>query len=145
MMEGIIIGGCMGFREWMSRWTKRSIDGNPENPATSLSDPASWLWTAFGATSSASSVQVTPESSLECAAVWSAVRVISSTIASLPLATFERTPAGKNRAPTHPLYSLLHDRPNPEQSSFIWRETMLGHLLLYGNHYAEIERNGRGD
>jgi HK97 family phage portal protein len=71
--------------------------------------------------------------------------MISSTIATLPLPVYKRTPAGKDRAPEHPVYRLLHDRPNPEQSSFVWRETMMAHLLLWGAAYSEIERNGKGE
>lgn len=88
---------------------------------------------------------VTPENSLETTTVWSAVRVISSTIATLPFPVYEQTDAGKEKAREHPVYRLLHDRPNPEMSSFVWRETLMGHVLLYGNACCEIERNNRGD
>jgi HK97 family phage portal protein len=72
--------------------------------------------------------------------------MISSTVATLPLPVFEAQPdGGKVRAKHQPAYRLLHDRPNPEQSSFVFREQMMGHLLLCGNFYAEIERNGAGD
>jgi HK97 family phage portal protein len=125
-----------------AQWFKRA---NPENPATPLSDPDSWLWSALGARTSATGVAVTPETSLQTTSVWAAVRLISSTLATLPLPVYKRIDSGKEKALEHPLYRLLHDRPNPEQSSFIWREQMLAHLLLYGNYYAEIERNGRGE
>ncbi|WP_277228637.1 phage portal protein, partial [Ruminococcus callidus] len=52
---------------------------------------------------------------------------------------------GKERVPQHPLYFLLHDQPNPEMTSFVFRETLMSHLLIYGNAYAQIIRNGRGD
>ena len=45
----------------------------------------------------------------------------------------------------HPLYFLLHDEPNPEMTSFVFRETLMTHLLLWGNAYAQIIRNGRGE
>lgn len=57
----------------------------------------------------------------------------------------EYTENGKERVPMHPLYFLLHDQPNPEMTSFIFRETLMSHLLIYGNAYAQIIRNGRGD
>lgn len=47
--------------------------------------------------------------------------------------------------PKHPIYFLLHDQPNPEMTSFVFRETLMSHLLIYGNAYAQIIRNGRGD
>jgi HK97 family phage portal protein len=124
-------------------WFKRSL----ESPTTSLADPDAWLYGALGGQRSTTGVNVTPENALESSAVWSAVRTISSTLATLPLVTFtyRHTDGGKERAREHGLYRLLHDRPNPETSSFIWRETLAAHLLLYGNHYSEIERNGRGD
>ena len=51
---------------------------------------------------------------------------------------------GERKQPEHPLYFLLHDAPNPEMTSFIFRETLMSHLLLWGNAYAQIIRNGRG-
>lgn len=45
----------------------------------------------------------------------------------------------------HPLYYLLHDEPNSEMSSFVLRETMMTHLLLWGNAYAQILRNGKNE
>ena len=45
----------------------------------------------------------------------------------------------------HPLYFLLHDQPNPEMTSFVFRETLMSHLLIYGNAFAQIIRNGRGE
>lgn len=52
---------------------------------------------------------------------------------------------GKEKALDHPLYLLLHDEPNPEMSSFVFRETLMTHLLLWGNAYAQIIRNGKGE
>ncbi|HEX7119403.1 MAG TPA: phage portal protein [Longimicrobiales bacterium] len=127
---------------WLSSlFEKRNLN----NPSTPLSAPADWLWDAFGARKATTGVRVTPENALETTTVWAAVRMISSTVATLPLVTYRHTDAGKERAREHPVYDLLHSRPNPEMSSFIWREMTMAHLLLYGNAYAEIERNGRGD
>lgn len=50
---------------------------------------------------------------------------------------------GKEKAIDHSLYRLLHDEPNPEMSSFVFRETLMTHLLLWGNAYAQIIRNGK--
>ena len=69
--------------------------------------------------------------------------MIAETIASLPLGVYEATDKGNVKATDHPLYRLLHDEPNPEMTSFVWRETMLSHLLLWGNAYCQIVRNGR--
>jgi len=77
--------------------------------------------------------------------VWSAVGQISSTVASLPLKLYKRLPdGGKEPYAGHKLYELLHDNPNSEMTSFIFRETLQAHLLTWGNAYAEIERDGAG-
>ena len=88
---------------------------------------------------------VTPENALTIAAVYACVRVISETVASLPLIVYERIPGGgKRRATEFPLYSLLHDSPNELMTSFEYRETIQAQLLLYGNALSEIDYNNRG-
>ena len=74
---------------------------------------------------------VTPTSAIQVSAVYACVRVIAETVASLPLHVYEATDSGSRKAGEHPLYRLLHDEPNTEMTSFVWRETMLSHLLLY--------------
>ena len=96
---------------------------------------------SFG--SSMSGKSVTPSSAIQVSAVYACVRVIAETIASLPLHVYESTDAGSRKANEHTLYRLLHDEPNTEMTSFIWREVMLSHLLLYGNSYCQIIRSGR--
>lgn len=92
---------------------------------------------------SASGKAVNPSSAIQVSAVYACVRVIAETIASLPFHVYETTENGSRRAPEHPLYRLIHDEPNKEMTSFILRETMLAHLLLYGNAYCQIIRTGR--
>ena len=82
---------------------------------------------------------------MQSAAVYACVRVIAETIASLPLHLYRYVDEGKEREPSHPLYALLHNAPNPEMTSFIFRETLMTHLLLWGNAYAQILRNGHGE
>lgn len=95
---------------------------------------------------STSGKHVNERTSMQMTAVYSCVRILSEAIASLPLNTFVYTDSGgKERAIDHPLYHLLHDEPNPEMSSFIFRETLMTHLLLWGNAYAQIIRNGKGE
>ena len=81
---------------------------------------------------------------MQTTAVYACVRILAETLASLPLHTYKRTAKGKGKAMDHPLYYLLHDEPNPEMTSFVFRETLMGHLLLWGNAYAQIIRDGRG-
>jgi len=113
-----------------------------ENPNTSLSDPAAWLTTFLGGGSTDSGVAVSEESSLKFSAVFASVRVIAETIASLPLFVYKRTDQGKDKAPMHPVYSLLKEEPNGEMTAFVFREVMMTHVLLWGNAYAFIDRNG---
>ena len=96
----------------------------------------------FGASSSGKSVN--EKTALQTTAVYACVRILAETIALLPLHTYRNSPNGKEKAANHPLYYLLHSEPNPEMTSFVFRETLMGHLLLWGNAYVQIIRNGRG-
>ena len=96
-------------------------------------------------TETAAGVNVTPESALQITAVYAAIRVLSESVAMLPLIVYRRLqPRGKERATDHALYSLLHDAPNPEMTAFDFRDTLMGHLCGWGNAYAEIEYNRGG-
>ena len=82
---------------------------------------------------------------MQTTAVYACVRILSEAVAGLPLHIYRyRADGGKERIPKHPLYHLLHDEPNPEMTSFVFRETLMSHLLLWGNAYAQVVRNGRG-
>jgi HK97 family phage portal protein len=91
---------------------------------------------------SAAGAAVTTVTAMRVAAVYSCVRVIAETIASLPLHMYRRLPNGKERVPEHPLYRLLHSDPNPWQTAFEFREMMQAHLCLRGNAYAIISWDG---
>ncbi|MCM1166436.1 MAG: phage portal protein [Lachnospiraceae bacterium] len=98
----------------------------------------------FGGTTSGK--RVNERTAMQMTAVYSCVRVLSEAVAGLPLHFYEYAEDGnKRKAERHPLYFLLHDEPNPEMSSFVFRETLMAHLLLWGNAYAQIIRNGRGE
>ena len=89
---------------------------------------------------------VTERSAMQMTAVYYCVRILSEAVASLPLQFYRYTDdGGKEKAVDHPLYFLLHDEPNPEMTSFIFRETLMTHLLLWGNAYSQIIRNGKGE
>ncbi len=107
------------------------------------SDPA--LGRFFSGSSSSTGIPITEQSALTYSAVWAAVSLISSDVGSLPLFLYKRLPnGGKERFTNHKLFGLLHDEPNPEMSSMIFRETMQAHVLTWGNAYAEIVRSGDG-
>ena len=98
----------------------------------------------FGNTSSGKPVNET--TAMQMTAVYSCVRILSETVAGLPLNVYRYNDSGgKEKAYKHPLYRLLHDEPNPEMTSFAFRETLMSHLLLWGNAYAQIIRNARGE
>ena len=98
----------------------------------------------FGRTISGQSVN--ERSAMQMSAVYACVRILAESVASLPLHFYQyNDTGGKEKAVNHPLYWLLHDEPNPEMSSFSFRETLMTHLLLWGNAYAQIVRNGRGE
>lgn len=98
----------------------------------------------FGHTTSGKNVN--EMSAMQMTAVYSCVRILSEAVAGLPLQLFRYNDnGGRERALDHPLYRLLHDEPNPEMTSFVFRETLMSHLLLWGNAYAQIIRNGKGD
>ena len=113
----------------------------------SRASPKNSFWSSpysffFGSSSSGKSVN--EKTALQTTAVYACVRILAETIASLPLHTYRYSPGGKEKAQDHPLYYLLHSEPNPEMTSFVFRETLMGHLLLWGNAYAQIIRDGRG-
>lgn len=89
---------------------------------------------------------VNERSAMQMTAVYSCVRILAEAVASLPLHLYRyKEDGGKERAIDNNLYHLLHDEPNKEMSSFIFRETLMTHLLLWGNAYAQIIRNGKGE
>ena len=119
----------------------RSLFANTINKLagyTLISDSGSWTYTGISTTGQ----NVNQASSMTYSAVWAAVRAISEGVASLPLQVFRRGHDGsRSKANDHPLYRILHDQPNPEMSALTFRETLMGHALVWGNGYAEIVRD----
>lgn len=82
---------------------------------------------------STSGKRVNERTSMQMTAVYSCVRILSEAVAGLPLHLYNYADGGsKEKAVNHPLYFLLHDEPNPEMTSFVFRETLMTHLLLWG-------------
>lgn len=109
-------------------------------------EPPEWFtrWVGGGWETDAG-VDVTPDSAMMVMAYLACVRIISDTIATLPLITYERLARGKRRATDHYLYPVLHDEANSEMSAFTFRRLLLTHQCTRGNGIAEIEfdRGGR--
>ncbi len=103
-----------------------------------LSDVDDWLSRLLvGGGTSKAGASVSEDTALTLSGVYACVRVLSGTIASLPFIVLRRRPeGGKERAPDHHLYPLLHDRASDEMTAFEYRETTMVHLLLWGNAYT---------
>lgn len=113
----------MGILNWLGKRI-RATDGS--------------FWTAFYGGSSYAGKSVTPESALTISAVWSCVRLISETIATLPLGVYREDRDGRKQADkSHPLYRVLHDLPNADFTAAEFWEGATACLLLWGNAYAE--------
>lgn len=97
----------------------------------------------FGRTTSGKPVN--EKTAMQTTAVYACVRILAEAVASLPLHVYRyKDGGGKELVYDHPLYHILHDEPNPEMTSFVFRETMMSHLLIWGNAYAQIIRDGAG-
>lgn len=113
---------------------------------STTSNPGQWLidW-ALGGSESSTGVKVTAAKALEYTPFWAAVRVISGTLAALPFKTYRYLDGGgKELAPKHRVYQLLHNAPNEYMSAVKFLESRQAHVLCYGNGYAEIQRDGSG-
>ena len=113
----------------------------PRDKPKNLGGGNSFLWGG-----STSGKVVNEKTAMQMTAVYSCVRILSEAIAGLPLFVYKYGDDGsKEKCLEHPLWRVLHDEPNPEMTSFVFRETMMNHLLLTGNAYAQIIRNARGE
>jgi len=116
--------------------------------ADAISDirhPTAWLidWSRGGTTLAGAAVS--HHTAMGLATYYACIRAISEDIGKVPLLTYRRlSPRGKERATDHPNYELLHTLPNDEMEALTFRETLQAHALAWGNGYAEIERDHRG-
>lgn len=124
----------------MSVWSYvRSMFGGRathQNTGSQIGEPGNY------ATPSAQTV--TEDTALTISAVWACARLISETVASLPLNVYEITDTGPEVAKNNNLHTILHTKPNARQTSIEFRETMTLNLVMHGNAYALIERNNLG-
>jgi HK97 family phage portal protein len=115
--------------------------GNPlDNPSISLSSIDGWGWLFDGGRSTDSGELINDQTALKISTVFTCVRVLSESVASLPVRLLRITPQGRVQELQDPLYNLLAVAPNPETTSFVYWETVAFHLSLTGNSYSEIER-----
>jgi len=123
-------------------WLFNRFKKQKEEARGLLTDPNSWLMKATGGYLTNSGTYINENNVLGIAGVYSCVRIIAWAIAGLPLHTYKRLkPRGKDKAHDFYLYDMLHDNPNPEQTSFEFRSLMATGQLLWGAGVAEIERD----
>lgn len=134
----------MGFLEWMGFSKPRDAPGENLPEVTDSVRDSGQIF-SFGTANSGEKVD--EQSAMQISAVYACVRLLAETVAALPLHLYRYTDDGKGKesAFDHPLYRILYRQPNDEMSSFIWRETMMTHLLLWGNAYSQIIRDGRNN
>lgn len=122
------------------------VKGLMESKASvTLADPAA-MSLLFGHLPTAAGATVTPDAALRVPAVYASIRVISESIAQLPLRLYRRLPdGGKEEARDHALFDLLGTAPNPFTTSVEWRLAMQSSLSAYGNAFSFINRNASGE
>ena len=123
------------IKSLLHRWT------TPERP---LSIKSGWYYQSdsdrYGGASTWSGEQVSESTAQNLSVVWACQRIISESVAFLPLALMQSRGNGKYPATTHPMHSALHDEPNPYMTAMEFRETETAHLVMGGNCYARILR-----
>lgn len=95
----------------------------------------------YGGKPTKSGVRMDWRQALRVSTALACARVIADGVAQVPLKLFrDRDGGGRLTMREHPLYRLLHSRPNPWQTSFEWRETVVLHAVFTGRHYSFINR-----
>ena len=110
-----------------------------------LQNPPTWMREFFGGGQVAKSgVDVTANTALQVSTVFACVRVISETVASLPLFLYKTSEGGKQKALSHDLYNQIYVMPNSETTAYEFWQMFIVNLLLTGDGFAYIIRNGNG-
>ena len=129
----------MGFFNWLGFGNPRDEPALPD-----VRDNVRDSGTLFVFGRSNSGEKVDEKSAMQIATVYACVRLLAESVAQLPLHLYRCTDDdGQEKAKGHPLYKILYREPNPEMTSFSFWEAMMTHLLLWGNAYAQVVRDGR--
>ena len=129
----------MGFFNWLGFGNPRDAPALPDM-RDNVRDSGTLFF--FGRTNSGE--QVDEKSAMQITTVYACVRLLAESVAQLPLHLYKCTDDdGQEKAKNHPLYKILYREPNPEMTSFSFWEAMMTHLLLWGNAYAQVIRDGR--
>ena len=120
----------------LSQPVRRSITAPVLNPG---------FWEVFGGGNGTEAGEsISDATAMQITTVFACIRVLAESVASLPIKLYRVAPEGRIQDTVHPLSFLLSTAPNEEQTSFSFVETMVAHLALTGNSYAQIERNSDG-
>lgn len=133
----------MGRKRARNGSRHRRNDENPNTPLN-LEYPDDATYGAFGAARSLSGVRVNRRKALGYPAVWRAVNLISGDVAKLPLCVYHQVGRNREAAVDHPAYRLLRRKPNDGMTAFVFKQTIMAHLLTEGNAYAFIDRDKGG-
>ena len=129
----------MGFLQWLGIKNPRDEPKLPD-----IQDNVRDSGTLFVFGQANSGERVDERSAMQISTVYACVRLLAESVAQLPLHLYRVTDYdGQEKAPDHPLYKILYREPNPEMTSFSFWEAMMTHLLLWGNAYAQIIRDGK--
>ncbi len=133
----------MGLMQWLGFNRPRDEPGQTKLPEVTDNVRGSGGLFIFGTADSGE--RVDERSAMQIATVYACVRLLAETVAQLPLRLYREKDGGrgKERAVEHPLYKILYRQTNPEMSAFSFREAMMTHLLLWGNSYSQIVRDGK--
>ncbi len=102
------------------------------------------FWADYYGNNSFTGTSVTVSQALKLSTVWACVRLISETLATLPLGFYKRNEDGsRTPATSHNLYNILHNQPNADQTAVVFWEAVVASLLLWGNAYIEVVRSGK--
>ena len=137
----------MGFWEWMGFENPRDSPKTeqPKEGLPQVTDNVRDSGQTFVFGRSNAGEQVDEKAAMQIPTVYACVRLLAESIAALPLHLYRVTDdnGNKEKARDHPLYKILYRQPNPEMISFVFWETLMTHLLLWGNAYAQIVRDGK--
>lgn len=97
-----------------------------------------WLWGDEGiGRSTSAGMRVTSDNAMQVAAVMACVKVLSETLAIMPLKIYRKRPGGgRVEADNLSLFEILGKSPNQFMTSFEWVELIMNHLTTRGNHYS---------
>ena len=119
---------------WQNIWSWLAGSGSSRNAGNQISGPMGYA--------TASPVEVNEDSAMQLSAVWACVRLLSETVASLPVNVYRKTAKGRDLAPDHWLSLLMARKPNRYQTKVEFFETLMLNLALHGNAYAKITKVG---